>query len=283
VHDDILEAALRRAEERITMRRQLRRYTENLEQLVAEKTGRLLEAERLAAMGETIAGLSHTIKNIAGGLKGGAFVLEKGIELDERQYLLQGWEMIKSNVDKIRALSLDLLDYGKLGRIERRPCDPCRPAREVLALMQPAAAARGVELRLESTPAPAPVVIDPEALHRCLLNLVTNGLDACQAEDGALAAERRQVTITCAPASGGGTLYRVSDTGCGMPPHVQANLFRTFFSTKGSRGTGIGLMMTRRIVDQHGGTIAVDSTAGRGTTVSILIPGAASAETAATL
>ncbi len=270
IHEDILDAALRRAEERIRMRRQLRRYTENLEQLVAEKTGRLLEAERLAAMGETIAGLSHTIKNIAGGLKGGAFVLEKGIELDERQYLMQGWEMIKSNVDKIRALSMDLLDYGKLGCIARRPCDPCQPAREVVELMQKAAGAGGVELRLEVAPTPGRAMLDPDALHRCLLNLVTNALDACQ--PGESPAGNGVVAVACCPSPGGGVIYRVSDNGCGMSGEVQANLFRTFFSTKGSRGTGIGLMMTRRIVDQHGGTVTFDSTPGVGTTFTINIP-----------
>ena len=100
IHPDTLEIALKRAEDRISLRRQLREYTENLEEMVAEKTRKLIDAERLAAVGQTVAGLSHAIKNIASGLGSGAFVLEKGIELEEKKYLNQGWQMVKNNVDK---------------------------------------------------------------------------------------------------------------------------------------------------------------------------------------
>jgi YesN/AraC family two-component response regulator len=99
INDDILEIALKRAHERITMRRQLKEYTENLERMVEERSRKLIEAERMAAVGQTIAGLTHAIKNIAGSIKGGSFVLEKGIEPDNKTYLLQGWEMLKGNYD----------------------------------------------------------------------------------------------------------------------------------------------------------------------------------------
>ena len=89
IHDDVLEIALRRAKEKIYFKAKLKDYTENLERLVEEKTEKLLEAERLAAIGQTVAGLAHAIKNIAGGLTGGTFVLEKGIELENRKYLHQ--------------------------------------------------------------------------------------------------------------------------------------------------------------------------------------------------
>ena len=96
INAEVLEIALNRAQERIAMRRKLNEYTQNLEQLVRDKTRELVEAERLAAVGQTVAGLSHAIKNITGGLKGGAFVLEKGIELSDQKYLLQGWETVSS-------------------------------------------------------------------------------------------------------------------------------------------------------------------------------------------
>ena len=136
LHDDILEIALKRAHERITMRRQLKEYTQNLERMVEEKSRKLIEAERMAAVGQTIAGLSHAIKNIASGLKGGSFVLEKGIELDNKTYLLQGWEMLKGNVDKIKNLSLDLLNFGRGEELQMVPADPLAPVHEVLALLQ---------------------------------------------------------------------------------------------------------------------------------------------------
>ena len=100
ISDEALEVALKRVRERIWLKEKLREYTENLEGMVEEKTRRLLLAERLATIGETVAGLSHAIKNIIGGLKGGMFVLEKGMELGNEQYLTQGWQMVRGNVEK---------------------------------------------------------------------------------------------------------------------------------------------------------------------------------------
>jgi len=107
IHDDALEIALKRANEKIFLKTKMKEYTENLERLVDEKTKELLGAERLVAVGQTVAGLAHAIKNVVSGLKGGAFVLEKGIDLDNQKYLLQGWEMVKGNLGKIGNMTLD--------------------------------------------------------------------------------------------------------------------------------------------------------------------------------
>jgi signal transduction histidine kinase len=273
IHDEALEIALKRAWERIALRRQLKAYTQNLEQLVEEKTRKLLEAERLTAVGQTIAGLSHAIKNIAGGLKGGAYVLEKGIELNHPEYLARGWTMVKGNVDKITNLSLDLLDYAKPGAARYRLADANQPAREVVELMRARAAERGVELGLEAAPGMPPQYLDPEGLHRCLLNLVTNAIDACEGEEGAADPGRpRQVVVTVIAEAGWGVTYRVSDNCCGMPPEVREKIFQRFFSTKGNRGTGIGLMLTKKIVDDLKGSIEVETEAGVGSTFTIRIP-----------
>ena len=179
INDDTLAIALRRAEERIGMRTQLNEYTQNLENLVEEKTHKLIEAERLAAVGKTVAGLSHAIKNIAGGLKGGAFVLEKGIEVDNREYLLDGWEMIKKNVDKITNLSMDLLNYAKNTRLNFQRCHPNAPAQEVADLMARRAQQHEITLLLDLDADLEPIYFDSDLIHRCLLNLVTNAIDAC--------------------------------------------------------------------------------------------------------
>lgn len=270
IHDEALEIALARARERIQMRRQLRDYTENLEMLVAEKSRQLVAAERLAAVGETVAGLSHAIKNIAGALEGGVFVLEKGIELENRKYLLQGWGMVKGNVEKIIALSLDLLNFGKNTSGNFRAGDPNTPAREVAALIRSKAKALGVELVLDLAEDLAAIHLDPEGIHRCLLNLAVNALDACDA--AGTGSGKRQVRISTRKAAGWGVEYRVSDTGCGMPPEVRARIFQSFFTTKGAKGTGIGMMMSRKIIDRHKGRIEVTSAPDSGTTITIFLP-----------
>jgi signal transduction histidine kinase len=271
ISDDALNVALQRAGERIGMRRQLAAYTQNLEHLVEEKSRQLIEAERLAAVGETVAGLSHTIKNIAGGLDGGMFVLEKGIELQDAEYLDQGWELVRGNVDRIKALSLDLLNFAKTDRLEYRLADPQTPAREVVELMASRARELGLALTLNVESGLTRTRMDPLGIHQCLLNLVTNAIDAC-VEAEALEREPR-IDVSVQSTADGGICYRVTDSCGGMDEAVQARLFQRFFTTKGERGTGIGLMLTRTIVQRHNGTLEVSSQPGQGSCFSINLPG----------
>jgi len=271
ISEDALTVALKRAGERIEMRRQLRAYTENLEHLVEEKSRQLIEAERLAAVGETVAGLSHTIKNITGGLDGGLFVLGKGIELEDAAYVKQGWELVRGNVDRIKTLSLDLLNFAKSDRLEYRQVNPEQPAREVFDLMRSRAQDHGMDLILDTAAALVPTQMDPEGIYQCLLNLVTNAIDACvDTEPGD---EAQRIILSVRPIEDGGVCYQVADTCCGMDERTKARLFQRFFTTKGERGTGIGLMLTRTIVHRHNGTIDVTSQPGKGACFTINLPG----------
>ncbi len=271
INTDALEIALMRANEKIRLKARLREYTENLEQLVAEKTKELIQAERLAAVGQTVAGLAHAIKNITGGLAGGAFVLEKGIELDNKKYLSQGWEMVKNNTDRIKHMALDLLNYAKEREPNHQLCNPNKVLREILELMLPRAEEYGIRLVLETDDTLPAVWLDAEQIHRCLLNLVTNAIDAC-AEIGS---EQREGEVVLRSSLGGdGSVgYEISDNGCGMDEETQAKVFQRFFSTKGSRGTGLGLMISKKIIDEHGGTIGLQSEQHKGTRFTIRLPG----------
>ncbi len=270
IHDEALAIAMKRAWERLSLKRQLREYTENLEQLVEEKTRRLVDAERLAAVGETVAGLSHAIKNISGGLSGGSFVLEQGLDLDNRDYLVDGWQMLKKNIDKITDLSMDLLDYAKADSLTYKRCDPNDPLREVAELMAEKAAATGVDLRVDASETLLPVVCDPDAVHRCLLNLVTNALEACVENENCQ--EPKIISLQSLPVEGWGVEFRVTDNCGGMDPVTLSKIFNPFFSSKGRSGTGIGLMLTKKIVDKHGGIITVRSGKGEATVFTIKLP-----------
>jgi signal transduction histidine kinase len=268
INDEVLDIALKRARERITMRSRLKEYTENLERLVEEKAQKLVEAERMAAVGQTVTELSHTIKNIANGLKGSIFVLGKGIELDNKQYLHEGWKMVEGNVEKIKNLSLDLLNYGKYADVMFTVGDANAPVVEVVQLLESRATAQGIELKAELSDQLAPIRFDPEGIHRCLLNLVTNAIDACGEDD----APGKTVTVRTQKPENRAVEYQVIDTGSGMTKDVQDKIFQSFFSTKGTGGTGIGLMMTKRIVDQHQGIIEVTSERAAGSTIRIKLP-----------
>ncbi len=270
INDDALEIALKRAKERISLKAQIKEYTENLERLVEEKTHKLIEAERLAAVGQTVAGLAHAIKNITGGLTGGIFVLEKGIELDNKKYLHQGWEMVEGNVRKIKNMAMDLLNYAKEREPEYQLCDPNRTAKEVFDLMILRAREYGVALHLDLNENLLDFWFDPDGIHRCLLNLVTNAIDACL--DVSCSSKKGEVILRSRKPEGWAVEYQVVDNGCGMDEETRAKIFHSFFSTKGSEGTGLGLMITKKIVDEHGGAITVESEKGRGTKFSLRLP-----------
>jgi signal transduction histidine kinase len=270
INFNALEIALKRVHERIWMKDQLREYTESLEQLVAEKTRQLLEAERLATVGQTVATLAHAIKNIIGGLSGGMFVIEKGVELDNKKYLREGWQMLKGNMAKIKSLALDLLNYSK----EREPdydlCDPNIPVREVFHLMRSRAQEDDISLRLELADDLGRIYLDPEGIYCCILNLVTNAIDACMDVDSRN--KPGEVVIQSRRVEGWAVEYQVTDNGCGMDEQTRKKVFRAFFSTKGTKGTGLGLMITEKIVREHGGVMQVQSEMGRGSTFIIRLP-----------
>ena len=270
INDDALGIALKRANEKIFLKAKMKQYTENLERLVEEKTRELLGAERLAAVGQTVAGLAHAIKNVVSGLKGGAFVLEKGIELNNQKYLLQGWEMVKGNLGKIGDLTLDLLNYSKERPPEYRLCNLNQPVCDVFDLMFQEAGRCGVVLEKELDKSLSDGWLDPEGIHRGILNLVTNAIDACT--DISCVHGQGKVIIKSLKINGWAVEYQVLDNGCGMDEETRGKIFQRFFSTKGSRGTGLGLMITKKIVDEHMGVIECESKRGKGTKFTIKLP-----------
>jgi len=270
IHDEALDIALRRAIERLSYKQKLREYTENLEKLVEEKSRKLVEAERLAAVGQTVAGLAHAIKNITSALTGGMYVLEKGIDLENRTYLSQGWQMIKGNVQKIKGMAVDLLNYAKEREPEYQLCDPNLPLQEVMDLMRSRAEENGVALKCDLAEDLPTVFLDPEGIHRVLLNLVTNAIDACT--DISCTSKTCEVVLRTLKPQGWAVEYQVTDNGCGMDEETRKKIFQIFFSTKGSRGTGLGLMIAKKIVDEHGGVIDLSSEKGSGTVFMVRLP-----------
>jgi signal transduction histidine kinase len=270
INSDVLEIALKRVNEKIAMKAAIRNYTENLEKLVEEKSRKLVEAERLAAVGQTVAGLAHAIKNVTSGLAGGVYVIETGVELDDPVYRSQGWEMIKRNIGRIERMVLDLLSYAKERQPAYRLCDPNLPAREVFDLMRSRAEENGAVFSCDLASDLPRAWFDPEGIHRCLLNLVTNAIEACSEPD--VPDKRGEIHLRSMKPEGWAVEYQVIDNGSGMDQETRSKVFRLFFSTKGSKGTGLGLMMTKKTLDEHKGLIDVFSEKNKGTTFIVRLP-----------
>lgn len=264
-----LESAVKKAEDRMTISRNIKTYMDDLKILVEEKDRKLNESEKLITIGQTIAGMSHAIKNIAGGLKGSSFVLEQGIEHENRQYLKQGWEMMKGNIDKITKLSLDLLNYAKTTRLNFRMENPNTPAREIVQLMNHKAKEKRINFKFHPSHDKKLTLMDCDAIHNCLLNLITNAFDAFDElpDQG----RQRQVTLSITT-QGKEIVYCVKDNGSGMSEPVKNALFKEFITTKGINGTGFGLMTTKKIIEEHHGKIGFDTETGTGSEFIIRLP-----------
>ncbi|OGR13638.1 MAG: hypothetical protein A2277_14345 [Desulfobacterales bacterium RIFOXYA12_FULL_46_15] len=264
-----LESAVKKAEDRMAIGRNIKSYMDDLKILVEEKDKKLNESEKLITIGQTIAGMSHAIKNIAGGLKGSSFVLEQGIEHENRQYLKQGWEMMKGNIDKITKLSLDLLNYAKTTRLNFRMENPNTPAREIVQLMGHKAKEKRINFKFHPSFEKKLTLMDCDSIHNCLLNLITNAFDAFDElpdQD-----RQRQVTLSIATQEKE-IVYRVKDNGSGMSEPVKTALFKEFITTKGMNGTGFGLMTTKKIIEEHHGKIDFNTETGRGSEFIIQLP-----------
>jgi signal transduction histidine kinase len=150
--------------------------------------------------------------------------------------------------------------------------DPNVPLRQVYDLLQPQAEQFGISLQCRPAAALMPMALEPEGIYRCLLNLGGNALDACLQCGDCNQAAATVIELTSEAHDKGGVVYRVKDNCGGMDAAVKEKIFQGFFTTKGSRGTGIGLMLTRKIVEAHQGRIEVSSQKGQGSTFTIYLP-----------
>ncbi|RJQ84142.1 MAG: PAS domain S-box protein [Desulfobacteraceae bacterium] len=226
-----------------------------------------LEAERLAAVGQTVAGLAHGVKNLTTALEGGMYMLSTGIEKGNLERIQKGMVMLDRNTQRISMFVKAFLSFAKGREIKARLNDPAEIAREVVDMYAARADGLGIRLAFELSRPLAPAAIDYESMHECLTNLVGNAIDACRVSTNSAP----HVTVR-AFEEDEAIFYEVIDNGCGMDYEVKRKVFTTFFTTKGLGGTGLGLLMTKKIIQEHGGRIDLESEPEKGTTFRIRLP-----------
>jgi two-component system, NtrC family, sensor kinase len=225
-----------------------------------------LKDERLAAVGQTVASLSHSIKNILQGMRGGADVVELGLRKNNMDLTRGGWEIVARNVERTYELVMNMLAYSKQRKPELELVNLDQLLAEVAALVQKQFDTKNVALLMDVGQDMPPVPIDAPGIHQAMLNLLNNALDAVQPETGV-------VSVRCEyDGENDRVKISVTDNGEGMTPGTLARLFEPFHSTKGLRGTGLGLVVTQKIVEEHGGAVSVESVRQEGTTFTILLP-----------
>jgi len=227
-----------------------------------------LEAERLAAVGQTVAGLAHGVKNLITGLEGGMYMLNSGISKGNADRIGKGMEMLNRNINRISKFVQEFLSFSKGRKIKAHLCDPLKAAEEVVNMYSAKAKELGIKLVHELPGEIAPAYMDSENINECLTNLVGNAIDACRMSED----EGRRHVLVRTIEKDDSIIYEVVDDGCGMDYEVKNKVFTSFFTTKGLGGTGLGLLMTKKIVQEHGGRIELETEPGEGTTFRIILP-----------
>jgi signal transduction histidine kinase len=225
-----------------------------------------LKAERLAAMGIAIAGISHYVKNIITGLIGSERLIDMGFQTNDMDLLKNSWAIQKRSTAKISNLVQDMLSYSK----EREPFWETGNLniilREIFENQEERAKEAGVDLALELDENLPESEFDQKAIYDAVLNIVTNAIEACSELENprvvlkSLQPNEKQLSIW------------VIDNGPGIPKDIQEKIFEPFFSTKGSKGTGLGLAVTCKTIEEHGGNLQMESSPQTGTTFKITLP-----------
>ena len=231
-----------------------------------------LHAERLAALGQALAGLSHCAKNIITGLGGSMELIGQALSNGDMDVLRRCWPILRRSNTRLADFVEDMLAYSK----------PRVPIRETVVVQQAIAEAvdtmqcllhqKEVTVHVAPGSFEGSFRLDPRGLYRCLLNLLKNAADAAPASGGA-------VWVATRLQPNGALVIEIADNGTGIPPEIRSRVLEPFFSTKGTQGTGLGLAVTAKIIEEHGGTLTADERPGGGALFRIEIPPANETET----
>jgi signal transduction histidine kinase len=225
--------------------------------------------KQLILLGQTVAGMAHSIKNIMMGLEGGIYVVNKGLEDKKQDEVKEGWEMVLLNFDKIGHIVKDILYCSREREPNLQKIKPNEIVREVHTLFKDLARRYAIEIKLDLDDGVKDAMIDPEGLHTVLSNLVTNAMDACKID---LWKDEHLVELRTRTDNDGSTIIEVADNGIGIDKDLKEHVFEDFFTSKGGKGTGLGLMVTQKILREHGGNITFRSRPGEGTTFVATFP-----------
>ncbi len=233
---------------------------------IAQQQREIQENARLAGVGQTVAGLSHTLKNVLNGLRAGQFVLDRAMKTGDQKKLRKGLRVTRTSVRRIERLIFDMLSYVKDREPQREPLDPNKIIKDVIDELKRMAERWNVELRADTDDEIGVIALDRLAIFRALVDLVTNAIEACT-EGGA-----GDLVVLGSRGAPDEIVLTVQDNGTGMTPEVLSSLYTRFVSTKATGGTGLGMVVVKKIVDEHEGTIEVESTPDKGTTFRIHLP-----------
>ena len=228
---------------------------------------RELESQ-LTSLGLLVGTISHGIKGLLTGLDGGRYLLNTGLQREDPQRVEKGWAMVKRNVDQVRSMVLNILFYAKDREPEWETVAAPALANEAVDVIEKRAGESGVALRRDIDSEAGEFEADPQAVRSMLINLLENSLDAC-VSDEKKNAHQIGIRLRGLPAH---VEFEIEDNGIGMDQETREKAFSLFFSSKGVKGTGLGLFISNKIAQAHAGSIHLESVVDRGTRFIVKLP-----------
>ncbi|MBI4871633.1 MAG: HAMP domain-containing protein [Candidatus Riflebacteria bacterium] len=244
-------------------RTQIQRLVEDLNRANANLAGDVRRSERLAALGTLSAGLAHELNNLLNSVMGYTSVMQSEIEPEHR--FARDLAVIRHECQSAGELLARFLMFARPAALKPGPADLHALLESCLAVLSLPCQKQGIELYSHVDPTIPTLTCDAVLFEQALFNILLNAVQAMK-KGGELAVEAEH-------AGSGRVRVTVADTGCGIEEANLSRIFDPFFTTKDpGEGTGLGLAISHRIVEQHGGTIHIDSRVGKGTRVSIELP-----------
>jgi signal transduction histidine kinase len=225
-----------------------------------------LQRERLAAAGEAVAYLSHYIRNILQGMRSGGELVERGLGTRDFNTTNDGWRILDRNLDKAYNLMTNMLAFSKQREPRLEMLQVNKIVEEVIALIQKQADAAKIVLLPDTDDTLPPIPVDYDGIHQVILNLVENSIDAVARGTGVVNVRTRFDSLARQ------VVISVSDNGPGVPQDIRARIFEPFYSTKGHAGTGLGLAVARKIVEELGGKLTLTTPVDGGAQFDVRLP-----------
>ena len=224
--------------------------------------------DHLTSLGLMVGSVSHGIKGLLTGLDGGVYILNSALKKKDTVQAREGLEMVQQMTAKIKKMILDILFYAKDREVQKEPVSAGEFATDLLNTLASRAAALSIELRSCFSDPDLTFMADIGALHSAIINILDNAIDACAADSTKLTHfVELKMSFTSEQ-----VIFTITDNGIGMEEKDMEKAFELFQSGKGKSGTGLGLYISKHIIDQHGGSINVTSEKNTGTSFIITLP-----------
>lgn len=227
-----------------------------------------VDQKELVTLGQSIALLSHSIKNVLEGLQGGSYVVDEAFNDGDLELARRGWNIVNKNIFNITDFVKNILYSSKNRPLKYETASPGQLVMDSLALFREKAAGLNIRLRKQINPYVPEVPLDIASIGRLLNNLIWNAMEACFNDTQK---KNHFVSVKTDFYDDDHFFIEIADNGIGMDQATQRNVFEEFFSTKGSGGTGLGLAVVEKVVNKHGGRIELKSSPGRGSNFKIIL------------